>query len=290
MKIIFIASLSHSGSTLLDLMLNAHPQVASVGELKQLGRFARFEQRKKNSNKKKKHACTCAAESLWECPFWSRVNTLTKRATGQTIGELNVEDYDNVESFQKDNVALFEAISAVAGKEYIVDSSKSRLRLKLLMDNPALDMFPVFLVRDPKGQLCSSLYKNKSNMRNMIASYVGTNRDIYSMIRDIPHAVVRYEKLVLSPEHTLGLLMESIGLRLDPDQLNWAGQERHNVGGNGMRRGTKSDLKLDDRWRQRLTLSQRLVIDLGTFVGRYPVLKFGPLLRARPEVRDQGID
>ena len=42
-KVIFIASLSHSGSTLLDLMLNAHPQVASVGELKQLGRFARLE-------------------------------------------------------------------------------------------------------------------------------------------------------------------------------------------------------------------------------------------------------
>ena len=28
MKVVFIASLSHSGSTLLDLMLNAHPDVA----------------------------------------------------------------------------------------------------------------------------------------------------------------------------------------------------------------------------------------------------------------------
>ena len=36
-KVVFIASLSHSGSTLLDLMLNAHPDVTSVGELKQLG-------------------------------------------------------------------------------------------------------------------------------------------------------------------------------------------------------------------------------------------------------------
>ena len=39
MRVIFIASLSHSGSTLLDLMLNAHPQMVSVGELKQLGRL-----------------------------------------------------------------------------------------------------------------------------------------------------------------------------------------------------------------------------------------------------------
>ena len=46
MKVIFIASLSHSGSTLLDLMLNAHRDVISVGELKQLGRFARLEEEK----------------------------------------------------------------------------------------------------------------------------------------------------------------------------------------------------------------------------------------------------
>lgn len=44
LKIIFIASLSRSGSTLLDLMLNVHPDVVSVGELKQLGRFACFEE------------------------------------------------------------------------------------------------------------------------------------------------------------------------------------------------------------------------------------------------------
>ena len=43
MKILYITSLSHSGSTLLDVMLNAHPDIISVGEVKQLGRFARFE-------------------------------------------------------------------------------------------------------------------------------------------------------------------------------------------------------------------------------------------------------
>ena len=55
-KVVFIASLSHSGSTLLDLMLNAHPEVASVGELKQLGRFARLEKPNRRLR------CTCGAE------------------------------------------------------------------------------------------------------------------------------------------------------------------------------------------------------------------------------------
>ena len=107
-KVIFIASLSHSGSTLLDLMLNAHPEVASVGELKQLGRFARLEKPNRQLR------CTCGAENLMSCEFWTKVSALTKAATGRTIGELNVEDYDEVESFDRDNAALFQAIATVS--------------------------------------------------------------------------------------------------------------------------------------------------------------------------------
>src|SRR5262245_21532775 len=128
-------------------MLNAHPDVASVGELKQLGRFARLEKPNRQLH------CTCGAESLLSCEFWTRVSAHTKAATGRTVGELNVEDYDEVESFDRDNAALFEAIAAVSGKRYIVDSSKHVARLSLLIKNPALDVFPVFLLRDPKGQI-----------------------------------------------------------------------------------------------------------------------------------------
>jgi len=278
MRIIFIASLSHSGSTLLDLLLNAHPRVASVGELKQLSRFAGFQKRRVW------HGCTCGAATLWDCPFWSRVSALAEEATGKTIKELNVENYADVESFQRDNVTLFNAIAVASGKTYIVDSSKSRSRLKLLMNNPSLDVFPVFLVRNPKGQVSSLLKKSKSkadkkkrgaNIYEIIADYVKTNREIYSIIKNRAHLVVRYESLARRPERTLRMLMKAIGLAFDPVQLNWAAQERHNVGGNGVRRETASDIRLDERWRQRLSRPQKLAIDIGTFRGRYPFFKLG---------------
>jgi Sulfotransferase family len=256
MKIIFIASLGHSGSTLLDLMLNAHPQLVSVGELKQLSRYARF------IPPPRKHRCTCMTESLWDCPFWSRVSALTEKACGRTIGELNVETYKDPESFHSDNVELFNAISAVAGKEYIVDSSKDPSRLRLLMDNPALEVFPIFLLRDPKGQICSSLRKGQ-NMVRAIADYAIINRRIYSSIKDRPHAVVRYEDLVRNPESTLSTLMEAIGLDFNLVQLRWAEKERHNVGGNRMRRQKTSKLELDDSWRRTLSVPRRLLIDFG---------------------------
>ena len=196
-KVIFIASLSHSGSTLLDLMLNAHPEVASVGELKQLGRFARLEKPNRQLR------CTCGAESLLSCKFWTRVSELTKAATGRTIGELNVEDYDEAESFDRDNAALFQAIATVSGKRYVVDSSKHVTRLSLLIENPALDVFPVFLLRDPKGQICSSK-KTSASLLRLIGNYVRTNREIHELVKDRPHSVVRYEELVRNPEQVLG--------------------------------------------------------------------------------------
>lgn len=265
-KVVFIASLSHSGSTLLDLMLNAHTDVVSVGELKQLGRFARQEKPGRRLR------CTCGAESLLTCEFWTRVSDLTKTGTGRTISELNVENYGSHKDFDEDNAALFQAISSVAGKHYVVDSSKHAGRLSLLMKNPALDVFPIFLIRDPKGQICSSRRKSESLIR-LIETYVRTNREIHELVKDRRHAVVRYEQLVLQPEQVLAALMAELGLEFDPVQLQWASQTRHNVGGNGMRRSSSSELKLDEQWRDRFNLLQKLAIDAATILGRYPFAK-----------------
>jgi hypothetical protein len=146
LKVIFVASLSHSGSTLLDLMLNAHPDVVSVGELKQLGRFARSEKPRPQLN------CTCGAESLMSCDFWGGVSAVTKATVGRTIRELNVDDYDDVDTFQGDNVALFKAIAAVAGKRIIVDSSKQVARFARLLEIHQLEVFPIFLLLILRGR------------------------------------------------------------------------------------------------------------------------------------------
>ena len=69
--------------------------------------------------------------------------------------------------------------------------------------------------------------------------------------------------------------MERLGLRFNPSQLQWGIQERHNVGGNNMRFGKSSELTLDDHWRKKLSLAQRLAINAGTLPGRFPFVKLG---------------
>ena len=88
-KVIYIAGTSHSGSTLLDLMLNAHPEIISVGELVNLARHLEY----KKPHKKRYTSCSCGAPSLWQCDFWSRVNKATLQTEGKSIGELDVLNY-----------------------------------------------------------------------------------------------------------------------------------------------------------------------------------------------------
>lgn len=289
--VVFIASLGHSGSTLLDLMLNAHPEVASVGELKQLTRYARFQRDRGRTPR-----CSCGAPSLGKCPFWTKVDACTKDHGGRHLGELNVEDYANTETFQRDNALLFRAICEVTGKDVIVDSSKQIERLALLLDNPDLDVFPIFLVRDPKGQICSSLRKNgkqhklgkgRNSLFRLIGNYSWTNRRIYGVLRHRPHAVVHYEQLAKDPERTLSALMPTFGLAFDPRQLKWVEQERHNISGNRMRFAASSRIRLDERWRKSLSFTQRLVIMAGTLPGRYPFVKLS-LGGSPPAQRDHG--
>jgi len=280
-KILYIASLSHSGSTLLDGMLNAHPDIISVGEVKQLGRFARFEKRRAPQGPGRKrverfragHPCTCGAETLWSCPVWVKVSKLTEVSCGHKIDQLNVENYKDVDGFHRDNLAMFKAVAKVSGKNYILDSSKHRDRLSLLLANPDLDVFPIFLLRNPKGQICSSLRKNLGDLSKLIYRYVLTNREIHDIVKPVPHAVVHYERLVRHPERTLSALMHQIGLEFDPQQLDWASQVRHNVGGNQMRWSEESRLSLDETWREELTFTQNFAIDTGTRAGRYPFLR-----------------
>src|SRR5438105_2750282 len=61
MKLLYIASPSYSGSTLLALLLGAHPQIATVGELK--GNVAGdFDQ----------YLCSCGMR-IADCGFWQQV-------------------------------------------------------------------------------------------------------------------------------------------------------------------------------------------------------------------------
>jgi hypothetical protein len=174
-RLVYLLGPSHSGSTLLALLLGSHPEIATVGELKQtsLGDVERYR-------------CSCGVE-IRRCPFWDAVradlraggwafepgdgSTDLAAGTGAYVRRLLrplhrgpafefVRDLalhaapawrGHLARWQRSNARLAEAVCRLTGKALVVDSSKVAVRLKYLLRNPALDVRVLRVIRDGRA-------------------------------------------------------------------------------------------------------------------------------------------
>lgn len=251
MKIVYIVGTGHSGSTLLDLLISSHESVSSVGEAK------RF-----NPETAPTTSCSCSVKRVWDCPYWLRVGESLQETSGIGLRQLNLVSADPAE-FIEHNVAFYNAVQNVSGRNVIVDSSKNPSRLRSMLDAGCFDVFPVHLIRRPHGVI----YSNVKKKRNWLRTAIGYSRNLASTreaLRGHGYFVVRYERLATDPRGLLEDLMPRIGLGFEPGQLEWAMRERHNCGGNRMRRSKTSEIRLDETWRTGLSRLQQTVISLLT--------------------------
>jgi hypothetical protein len=254
-RIVFIRSLAHSGSTLLDMLISSHPDVVSVGEV------VRF-------NKYPNSQCACQ-RIIWDCPFWKAVEEVMRARFDLTLRDLQQWAGDR-ETFERHNLALFDGVREVSGKHVIVDSSKHINRLKHLVESEQLDVLPIHLIRNPLGVVYSHVRRGddwRYHARQYAKGLIATQ----DYLRRRPHIEVRYDDLVNDPNNTLARVMEGIGLNYDPDQLNWAGRTRHNCNGNRkVRYSENSTIRMDSDWRKGLTRSQKFGVSLLTLRSRIP--------------------
>jgi hypothetical protein len=174
-RLAYLLAASHSGSTLFAMLLNSHPQVGTVGELKitSLGDVTAYR-------------CSCR-RLIRECPFWLGVTEDMRRlghefdvarpgtdfrggqgpyvqkllrplhrgpvleAVRDLALNLSPEWRAHLPRTQAINAALIASVLARSRKDVIVDSSKIAIRLKYLLRNPALDVRVVRLVRDGRA-------------------------------------------------------------------------------------------------------------------------------------------
>lgn len=174
-RLVYIIAASHSGSTLLAMLMNAHPEVCTVGELKatSLGDVEQYR-------------CSCRRK-IRECPFWNRIaekmaerqldfkvwNSGTDIRTGASAYTLRLLKplhrgrvfealrdaalclspawRRQLPKIQQANAALMGSVLEHTGQKVIVDSSKIGIRLKYLLRNPQLDVKIVRLIRDGRA-------------------------------------------------------------------------------------------------------------------------------------------
>lgn len=256
MRVIYIVGMGRSGSTLLDLMLDSHSRVRSLGGVRRM------------ANALNDSACACGDPVRAQCQFWRQIEAELIREHGRGLDSLDVESSDDA-VFRRDNVALFRAAAKVGAVDCVVDSSKSVSRLRRLLALPELEVYPVHIVRHPCGYVYS---QRKRNSHGIIPawSYVGRSLRSYLLLRNRSHAVVEYGRLARDSEQCLRELMLRFDLALEPEQLDWANQVHHNVGGGAvLKKTTGSRVQLDEEWRSRLTGAERALIRTISWPGEF---------------------
>lgn len=268
MKIAYVTGLGRSGTTLLDVLLNAHSRMVGVGEVHKLHGFANLlRQARPQSVDSIGNACACGAPTIWDCPFWTAVDGELRGRTGRGLADLDLEASDRA-TFERDNFELFAAVAAASGAEYVIDSSKRVGRLRRLLAHPDLEVVPIHVLRNPKGR-ASSVGRRKGQIFRPTVQYSYRSLRLFALLFRRPHLVVHYERLAAEPEAEMRRIMGYLGLDYEPTQVTgWADSEHHNLAGNAVRRAESSEIGLRESWREEMGWATRAGIDLIAAPGR----------------------
>jgi len=315
LRILYVAGVPRTGSTVLGALLGSIPGVIFVGELNFFWRrFAHAE------------LCSCG-EPLPGCAFWSAV---VRAAYGEMtpgrarqLAELErhvlrrqfaltlapaawpVPETSRAGQMLAERALLYRAIGRIAGASWIVDGGKEPIFGALLARADAGAVATVHLVRDPRGVAYSwqKLIPSDSEPGNMprkaaaktAADWVLQNLLVQLGLQRLSTAYVRvrYEDLASRPEHVLDQISLATGLTIAAavaahGVISPAASEPHLVAGNpGVRQTAVGGLRLrpDEAWRTRLPLrEQRLVMAVcGALMTAYGY----PLRTAREATRPE---
>jgi hypothetical protein len=288
-KFVFICAAGHSGSTLLDLLLGAHPEGASLGEITQLPKNIAL-----NS------ICSCGHElskckfwapliadygdsinqNLWEIPYALNLGyiragreidpshqtrarmMLRKLAYGAEYAHLRWQlpvpffISRTIRQGAQNRRDFFRHILEHHGKEFIVDSSKHYIEAINLARAAPAETRIIWLLRDGRAVFNSGIRRGMSPRRalNTWARHCRRSaRILRSALPEWSWLTVRYESLATQPELELRRLADFLGIEFHTKMLDFAAAESHIANGNRMRFGRISDIRLDEKWREELS-------------------------------------
>lgn len=261
--VIFIASLSHSGSTLLNLLLGSHPRLVGLGEVDSVLQLSQ-----EGLESEKGMPCSCG-QRVASCEFWGPTFAALQQQPRATLA-------------QKYGI-VFKTFEKIYGPEFqIVDSSKYLTQLNNVRSIPNIDLKVVHLIKDVRAYtisqrdiidadfkyrrlpiLLGSIKFSRWVYRNSIKApgylfwkWYLDNRAIQRQLANLGLRTthISYDELAQHPGEVMEKLFRFLGLE-NPAEKTLAPNRTHShafMGNQMLGDPVKmSEIRYDDRWRQR---------------------------------------
>ena len=242
-KLLYIMGTARSGSTVLEIMLAANPDVFGAGELTSLVRDG-FLENKDCSCGRPCHSCgvwrkviatlNMNEESLRE---WSALQKKIDWHDGFFRQLLGLVSHTDKRSYQEWNTKLLKTTQAVTGAPVILDSSKYAGRAMALSRIVQADVMVICLTRSPAGLMASFQKPNKEEQRSkgLLAAMLYylvtlTSLRIASALLGRRVHSVRYESLLADPQGTLRKIEAWSGIDLSGARRRLQTREAFPVG------------------------------------------------------------
>jgi len=303
-NLLYIASIGHSGSTLLESMLGAHSQIATCGEIHILPH---------EIAKGGILPCSCG-KSILECQFWikiqQRVNPLQQdkpqihffreqHNAGHTVRlerlgdfskrKLSSQTMENIETYGKNNYKVFKSfldlMQEISGSDlkWVVDASKDPYRLLWLTRSNLFNIKVLHVVKNPRAFAYSMLKRLPKNEINLFHKrlYETTRQSLKWSIENYlisqvaknhlhtsDYFLVNYEEFATKPTETFKKICDVIGCDFEEQAvINFRKGNIHTIAGNPMRYRDEG-IVLDEKWQNALPLSSRRLAEMLTLLNR----------------------
>jgi hypothetical protein len=290
-RVLYIAGMGRSGSTILDNILGQNDGFFSAGELSDIWDRGLLEGR----------TCSCGVP-VKGCDVWSAILEETLEGTDQIAPQEMVQLRERgartrhipltlvpfgrlllrhrLRKYLGGLDRLYHAIRSRTGCKVIVDSSKFPSYGILLDMIPTIDLHVVHLVRDPRAVAYSWGRKRLVDPDPANPMYIPQFGPVASSIRWVirnlatelfwrrfseRYLLVRYEDFVSEPQDTVKHILDLVQAELSPTLF--VTSRKVNLGGNHAVWGNPSrfltgvvDLRLDDQWEMEIKKSVRNIV------------------------------
>jgi hypothetical protein len=279
MDFVYITSASFSGSTLLTFLLNSHPKIATIGEMKG------------DSMDVEKYRCSCG-EPIGRCGFWQPlVARIRERGIAFDLSDVWTQSGFRIpgaplanrivrhrhrawplelcrdaflafspacrrafERIVRTNEVFVQAVTELTGRPIFVDASKDAIRLKYLRRIESFRTKVIYMVRDGRGVMLSNMKHFGMSPEVAAREWVSAQREISCALKafaPLSQLLIRYEDLCRDPRGVMARVFRAIGVAPDEAATDLRAL-KHHILGNAMRLANRSEIRLDVRWMDEL--------------------------------------